>query len=171
MLTFAASGENLGTVKLNRQIRQVILGVVQLAKVVSSLEETLEDREAGLRVSLSPFLALGIPHLNGTKTLLGHAEIRRVENITGFIIHILAAITKAKNLEDLKVAREIHGDELSTAFLVGRGNGAENGAPGLTRLVPGRDGLLGHGADRRVGLVKVEDAGGGLLEELAAAVS
>jgi hypothetical protein len=56
-------------------------------------------------------------------------------------------------------------------YLVSASNTAKHGAPCLTRLVPGGDGLPGQGADGGILLVEVEDTWGCLLEELAAAVA
>jgi len=55
--------------------------------------------------------------------------------------------------------------------LVCAGETAENRAPRLPRLVPGGDGLACQGADRRVLVIEVVDARGGLLKELTASMT
>ncbi len=64
-----------------------------------------------------------------------------------------------------------HSEQMGNPYLVRACKTAEYGAPGLTGLVPGGDRLPGDGADRGVGDVKVEDARGGLLKKLAAAMA
>ena len=62
-------------------------------------------------------------------------------------------------------------EQMGKPYLVRARKTAEYGAPGLTGLVPGGDRLSADGADRGVGDIKVEDARGGLLKELAAAMA
>jgi hypothetical protein len=57
------------------------------------------------------------------------------------------------------------------SYLVCASKAAEDGAPSLAGLIPGSDGLPSHRADRGIGDIEVEDAGGCLLKELAAAVA
>lgn len=157
-LTFTTNSGNLAAVQLNRQIRQVILGVVQLAKVFAGIKEALEDGESSLAVSLTPFLALGIPHLQGREAGTGHTEIRAEEDVTCIVVHILCPVAVAKNFQDGEFAAQVDTNQLGTAFLIRGTHVSEYGTPSLARLVPGSDGLLCDGADRRVLLVKVENA-------------
>lgn len=169
--TFTSSSQNLRAIQLDGQIRQVSLLVVQLAEIVASLEETLEDGESGLAVSLSPLLALGIPHLERCKTSSGHREVGGIEHVTSLSINIDAAVSETKDLQNWELAAQVHGNKLSTALLVGSGNASKDGAPGLARLVPGGDGLVRNRADRRVLLVEVVGAWRCLLQKLAASVT
>lgn len=120
---------------------------------------------------LPPLLALRIPHLDRAETCSSHAQVASIENIASFIVHVFGTVAESKDLENLKVTGQVHGDKLSTALLVRGSDGAEYRAPGLARLIPGRNRPLCNRANRGVGIVKVEDARGGLLEKLAAAVA
>ena len=114
-------------------------------------------------MSLSPLLALRIPHLQGSQAGAGHGEVGGVEDIASLAINILAAVAEAKDLEDGELAAQVHGNKLCAALLVRGGNAAKDGTPSLARLVPCGNGLAIHGADRWVRLVEVESSGGGLL--------
>lgn len=170
-LTITAGSENLGAVKLDGQIGEVVLGVVKLAEVILGLKEALENGETSLAVSLSPFLALGIPHLERGETSTGHGKVRCIEDIASFIVNILRTVAEAEDLEDRELAAQMHGNQLSTALFVRSSNASKYGTPGLAWLVPCRDGLVVDRADGRVLLIEVEDARGRLLQKLAAAVA
>jgi hypothetical protein len=167
----ATCGKDLGSVKLQGEIREVILGVSQLAKVIAGLEEALENRETGLAVSLTPFLALGIPQFQGCKAGASHAKVRGIQDITSFTIHIQTTVTEAKDLQDGELATKVHGNQLGPALLVRGRKAAKDRTPCLTGLVPCCDGFFRDRTDRRVLLVKVEHARGSFLKEFTAAVT
>ena len=141
------------------------------AEGVAGVEERSEDRVARLHVDLAPFRALGVPELQRHDARSRHGEVAGVEDVAGFAGHVGLAVAEAEDVEEREVAREGHGDAFGAAFFVGGSGGAEDGAVCFGGVVVGRYGLFGHGADGRVLVVEVEDAGGCLLEQFAGAVA
>ena len=81
------------------------------------------------------------------------------------------SITQAKGLQRARLAAQGHGHTLGAALLVAGRDAAEDGGPGLAGLVPGRDGLAGHGADGRMSHVEVILADRCLLQQFPGAMS
>jgi len=162
---------DLAAVQGDSQVRQVGFGVLEGAEVAAGLQEDLQDSEAGLHVGLAVAAAGWVPELEGGDARAGHLQVADVQDVAGFGVDVRSAVAVAEDGEDVEVRAQGHGDALGAALFVAGAHAAEDGAPGLAGLVPGRDGLVVDGADGGVGGVEVEFAGGGFLEHFAAAVA
>src|SRR5271156_1619456 len=114
--------QNLRSVKIDLQVRQIFLVCLDLHELISSLHEGFQDRISSLHVYLSPFTALGIPVLECCYTCSCHLQVCHIEHISSLITHVLLASAEAEKLQDLKLAAQDHSDALSTAFFVRRGD-------------------------------------------------
>jgi hypothetical protein len=98
-------------------------------------------------------------------------QVADVQDVAGLGVDVWFSVAVAEDFEDFEVRAQGHGDALGAALFVAGAHAAEDGAPGLAGLVPGRDGLVVHRVDGRILDVEVEVAGRGFLQHLAAAVA
>ena len=140
-------------------------------EVVPGFEEATQDGKAGLGVRLTPLPRRWVVVLQRREAGAGHLEPGDVEDDLGVGVEVGTSVAQAKGLQRDRVADQRHGHTLGAALLVAGRNAAEDGAPGLAGLVPGRDGLAGDGADGRVSHVEVILAGRRLLQQLTGAMS
>lgn len=164
-------GFDLAAVQGDGEIREVVLGVFEFAEIAAGAQEDLQDGEACLHVCLAMAAGGRIPELESSDTRAGHLQVADVQDVACFGVDVGFAVAVAEDLEDFEVRAEGHGDALGAAFFVAGAHAAEDGAPCLAGLVPGRDGLVVDGADGRVLDVEVEVAWRGFLEHFAAAVA
>lgn len=174
---FPADGEDLAPIQPHGEIVQRAVRAlhdIDPTEPLARAQEGFEDAEAGLHVRLPPLLGLGVPELEGDDAGARHGEVGRVEDVAGGARHVdfgVVAGAEAEEGEDAEVAGEGHGDAFGAAFLVGRGEGGEEGGVRFGGFVVGGAGFPRHGAEGGVLPVEVEDARRGFLEQFAGAVA
>lgn len=153
--------EYLGPIQDDAKIGQVLGVVLEPNEIPAGvIEETTQDGKARLRVRLAPLSRSRVVELERGESGPCHLQVGHVQDRASLTGHVVTlTVAKAKDLEDVIIARERHGHTFGSTFLVAGRDAAKDRPPRLTGLVPRRDGLLGDGAHRGVVHVKVVHTG------------
>ena len=162
--------QNLALVDLNVQIRKVVHCIAQRREAIACIKECFQDAESCLHVCLSPFPAFRVPELQSHDACSGHGQIRCVEYLTGFILHVFRTVPKIEDFKDIKITTERHGNAFGATFLIRRGNLSKHATPGLAGLVVGVARLPGYRIYWRLLGVEIILPRCSLLQKLAGTV-